>query len=115
MEEEAKSTADLAVGKDEVENVEANNILCPEITVEAVGVVAIAEMVTAAIDVDEDFIDGNPNDEDGGEGEGVPVAEVVCKEVSVDAAVAGNLKVSELNNEMSTWEASVQNLPIDLC
>ena len=41
------------------------------------------------------------------------MAEVVCEEVSVDASVAGNLKVSELNNEMSTWEASVQNLPID--
>jgi hypothetical protein len=41
------------------------------------------------------------------------VAEVVCEEVSVDASVAGNLKVSEHNNEMSTWEASVQNLPID--
>ena len=41
------------------------------------------------------------------------MAEVVCEEVSVDASVAGNLKVSEHNNEMSTWEASVQNLPID--
>jgi len=96
-----------------VENVVANNILCPEITGEAVGVVAIAEMVTAAIDVDKDIVDGKPDDEDGGEVEGVPVAEVVCEEVSVDAAVAGNLKVSELNNEMLSWEASVQNLPID--
>jgi hypothetical protein len=31
----------------------------------------------------------------------------------VDAPVAGNLKVLEHNNEMSIWEASVQNLPID--
>ena len=90
-----------------------NNILCPDITVEAVGVVAIAEMVTAAIDVDKDIVEGNPDNEDGGEGEGVPVAKVVCEEVSEDATVAGNLKVLELNNEMSTWEASVQNLPID--
>ena len=27
--------------------------------------------------------------------------------------MAGNLKVSGHNNEMSTWEALVQNLPID--
>ncbi len=114
VEEDVEATADLVVGEDEVENVVANNILCREITGEAVGVVAIAEMVTAAIVVDEDIVEGNPDDEDGGEGEGVPVAEVVCEEVSMDAAVAGNLKVSELNNEMSTWEASVQNLPIDL-
>jgi len=100
VEEDAKTTADLVVGEDEVENVVANNILCPEI--EAVGVVAIAEMVTAAIDVDGDIVEGNPDDEDGGEGEGVPVAEVVCEEVSVDDAVTGNQKVSELNNEMST-------------
>jgi len=99
------------VGEDEVENVVANNVLCPEI--EAVGVVAIAEMVTTAIDVDKDIVEGNPDDEDGGEGEGVPVAKVVCDEVSVDDAVTGNQKVSELNNEMSTWEALVQNLPID--
>ena len=91
-----------------MENVVANNILCPEITGEAVGVVAIAEMVTAAIDVNKDIVESNPGNEDGGEGEGVPVAEVVCEEVSVDAAVAGNLKVSELNNEtMSTWEATL--------
>jgi len=77
VEEDAEATADLAVGEDEVENVVANNILCPEITVEAVGVVAIAEMVTAAIDVGEDVVEGNPDDEDGGEGEGVPVAEVI--------------------------------------
>jgi len=84
----------------------ANNILCPKI--EAVGVVAIAEMVTAVIDFDEDIVEGNPDDEDGGEGEGVPVAEVVCEEVSVDDAVAGNQKVSELNNEtMSTCEATL--------
>jgi len=102
VEEDAEATADLVVGEDEVENVIANNILCPEITGEAVGVVAIAEMVTAAIDVDKDIVEGNPDDEDGGEGEGVPVAEVVCEEVSVDAAVAGNLKVLELNKEMST-------------
>jgi hypothetical protein len=113
VEEDAKATADLAVGKDEVENAVANNILCPEITVEAVVEVAIAEMVTEAIDVDEEFVEGIPDDDNGSEGEGVPVAEVVCEEVSVDASVAGNLKVSELNNEMSTWEASVQNLPID--
>jgi len=111
VEEDAEATADLVVGEDEVENVVVNYILCPEI--EAVGVVAVAEMVTAAIDVDEDIVEGNPDDEDGGEGEGVPVAEVVCEEVSVDDAVAGNKKVSELNNEMSTWEAWVQNLPID--
>ena len=70
--------------------------------------------ITAAIDVEEDFVevnpDDDPDDEDGGEGEGVPVAEVVYEDVSVDAAVAGNLKLSD---EMSTWEASVQNLPID--
>ena len=42
------------------------------------------------------------------------MAVVVCDEVTVDAASdAGNLKVSEFNNEMSTWEASVQNLPIE--
>jgi hypothetical protein len=106
VEEDAEATADLVVGKDEVENIVANTILCPKI--EAVGVVAIAEMVTAVIDVDEDIVEGNPDDEDGGEGEGVPVAEVVCEEVSVDDAVAGNQKVSELNNEtMSTWEATL--------
>ena len=128
---EADATDDV-VGEDEVENVVANNILCPEITVEApVGVVAIAEKVTAAIELNElaiaemitaanekneDFVEGNPDNptnEDRGEGEGVPVAKVPCEDVSVDAAVAGNLKVAELNNEMSTWEASVQNLPID--
>ena len=49
VEEDAEATADLVVGKDEVENTVANNILCPKI--EAVGVVAIAEMVTAVIDV----------------------------------------------------------------
>ena len=70
VEEDAKATADLTVGKDEVENAVANNILCPEITVGAVGV-AIAEVVTEAIDVDEEFVEGNPDDEDGGEGEGV--------------------------------------------
>ena len=67
VEEDAEATADLAVGKDEVANVIANNILCHEIT--------------AAIDVEEDFIevnpDDDPDDEDGGEGEGVPVAKVV--------------------------------------
>jgi hypothetical protein len=42
------------------------------------------------------------HDDNGSEGEGVPVAEVVPEEVLVDASVAGNLKVSELNNEMST-------------
>jgi hypothetical protein len=114
MEEDAEATADLAMGEDEVENAVANNILCPEITVGAVAVgVAIAEMVTEAIDVDEEFVEGNPDDDNGSEGEGVPVAEVVRDEVSVDASVAGNLKVSEHNNEMSTWETSVQNLPID--
>ena len=41
------------------------------------------------------------------------MAEVIHEEVSVDASVAGNLKVSEHNNEMSTWEALVQNLPVD--
>ena len=113
MEEDAEASADLTVGKDEVDNAGvANNILCPEITVGAVGV-AIAEMVTEAIDVDEEFVEGNPADDNGSEGEGVPVAEVVREEVSVDASVAGNLKVSEHNNEMSTWEVSVQNLPID--
>ena len=80
----------------------ANNILCREITVGA---------------VDEEFVEeGNPNDDNGSEGEGVPVAEVIREEVSVDASVAGNLKVSEHNNEMSemsTWEVSLQNLPID--
>jgi len=89
------------VGEDEVENVVENNILCPEI------------MVTAAIDVDKDIVEGNPDNEDGGEGEGVPVVEVICEEVSVDAAVAGILKDTKLNNEMSTWEALVQDLPID--
>ena len=78
-------------------------ILCPEITVEApVGVVAIAEkvtaaieknevaiaeMVTAAIEKNEDFVEGNPDNptnEDRGEGEGVPVAKVPCEDVSVD-------------------------------
>jgi hypothetical protein len=103
MEEDAKDTADLAVGEDEVENAGvANNILCREITVGA---------------VDEEFLEeGNPNDDNGSEGEGVPVAEVIREEVSVDASVAGNLKVSEHNNEMSemsTWEVSLQNLPID--
>jgi len=112
VKEDAEATADLAVGEDEVENAVANNILCPEITVEAVDV-AMAEMVTEAIDVDKEFIEGNPDNEDGGEGEGVPVPEVVCEEVSVDAPVAGNLKVLEHNNEMSIWEASEQNLPID--
>ena len=81
----------------------ANNILCREITVGA---------------VDEEFVEeGNPNDDNGSEGEGVPVAEVIREEVSVDASVAGNLKVSEHNNEMSemsTWEVSLQNLPIEL-
>jgi hypothetical protein len=44
------------------------------------------------IDVDKVFTeDGNPDDDDGGEGEGVPVAEVIHEEVSVDASVAGNL------------------------
>jgi len=109
VEEDAEATADLAVDEDEVVNAIANNILCPEITVEAVSV-AIAEMVTEAIDINEEFVEGNPNDEDGGEGEGVPVAKVVCEEVLVDVSVGGNLKVSEHNNEMSTWEASVQNL-----
>ncbi len=42
------------------------------------------------------------HDDNGSEGEGVPVAEVVPEEVLVDASVAGNLKVLELNNEMST-------------
>ena len=112
MEEDAKATAELAVGEDAVENAVADNIICPEITVGAVGV-AIAEMVTEAIDVDEEFVEGNPDDDNGGEGERVPVAEVVCEENSVDTSVAANLKVSEHNNDMSTWEASVQNLPID--
>ena len=50
---EADATDDV-VGEDEVENVVAINILCPEITVEApVGVVAIAEKVTAAIEKNE--------------------------------------------------------------
>ena len=91
VEEDAEATADLAVGEDEVENAVANNILCPEITVGAVGV-ANAEMLTELIDVDKVFTeDGNPDDDDGGEGEGVPVAEVIHEEVSVDASVAGNL------------------------
>jgi hypothetical protein len=111
VEEDVKATADLAVGEDEVENAGANNILCPEITVGADGV-AIAEMFTEAIDVDKEFTEGNPH-ADNGEGEGVPVAKFVCEEVSVDASVAGNLKVSEHNNEMSTWEALVQHLPLD--
>jgi len=51
VEEDAEATADLAVGEDEVENAVADNIICPEITVGAVGV-AIAEMVPEAIDVD---------------------------------------------------------------
>ena len=63
VKEDAEATADLAVGEDEVENAVANNILCPEITVEAVGV-AMAEMVTELIDVDEEFIEGNPDNED---------------------------------------------------
>ena len=112
MEEDAKATADLAVGEDEVDNAIADNIICPEITVGAFGV-AIAEMVTEGIDVIKEFVEGNPDDDNGGEGEGVPVAEVVCEEVSVDTSVAANLKVSKHNNDMSTWEASVQNLPID--
>ena len=37
------------------------------------------------------------------------MAKVVLKEVSVD----GNLQALEHNNEMSTWEALVHNLPID--
>ena len=113
VEEDAEATDDLVVGEDEVENAIANNILCPEISVEAVSEVAIAEVVTDAIEIDEDFVEGMPDDDNGSEGEGVPVAEVVREEVLVDASVAGNLKVSELNNEMSTWEESVQNLPID--
>ena len=62
------------VGEDEVENAVANNILCPEISVEAVGEVAIAEIVTDAIEIDEDFVEGMPDDDNGSEGEGVPVA-----------------------------------------
>ena len=87
VEESAEATADLAVGEDEVEIVLGNTFTCPEITVDAVGV-AIAEMVTAgAIEMDEDYVEeGKPDDEDGGEGEGVPVAVVVCDEVTVDAA-----------------------------
>ena len=112
VEEDAKATADLAVGKDEVDNAIADNIICPEITVGAFGV-AIAEMVTEGIDVDKEFVEGNPDDDNGGEGEGVPVADNVCEEVSVDTSVAANLKVSKHNNDMLTWEASVQNLPID--
>ena len=61
----------------------------------------------------EEIIKGNPgnvaDNDNGGEGEGVPVAEVIEEEVSVD----GNLKVSEHNNKMSTWEATVRNLSID--
>ena len=63
MEEDAKATADLAVGEDDVEIVLGNTFICPEITVDAVGV-AIAEMVTAgAIEMDEDYVEeGNPDD-----------------------------------------------------
>ena len=111
VEEDVKATADLAVGEDEVENAVANNIPCPEINVGADGV-AIAEMFTEAIDIDKEFTEGNPHDNNG-EGEGVPVAKFICEEVSVDASVAGYLKVSEHNNEMSTWEALVQHLPLD--
>jgi len=115
VEEDAEATDDIAVvvGEDELENAVASNILCPEISVEAVSEVAIAEIVTGGIEIDEDFIEGTPDDDNGSEGEGVPVAEVVREEVLVEASVAGNLKVSELNNEMSTWEETVQNLPID--
>ncbi len=90
------------------------------INAEIAAKVAFAEMVTeptmnTAIVGTMEVVDDNPNDvainnNDDGKGEGVPVAKVVYKD-EVVIYNKENPKVAEYDSKMSTWEATVRDLP----
>ncbi len=123
-EEAAKEDAlndDNRKNRNVVHEAEANAILDAQV----VAKVAFAEMVTkptvnAVIVGTEEFVDDKPNsiadndndNNDDSNREGVPVAKVVNKDKVVITA-RENPKVVEDNNEMSTWESTVRDLPIN--